>query len=162
MLISIYLSATCLSVYRTIDLASSPKLRRSGAKISGSKGANNRMPSTSLAVDHEPTEHNFLRSPSPSAEGDSRGFRKRLSFSRAKRGFRSMFKVGDDRETIATDTCKQGQSSKPVLEYYDVCLRQEDIENYKANNWLQDSNIEFFFTSGWRGRSFHRNPRGYH
>ncbi len=28
---------------------------------------------------------------------------------------------------------------------YDVCLRQEDIENYKANNWLQDSNIEFFY-----------------
>ncbi|ORY82457.1 hypothetical protein BCR37DRAFT_312601 [Protomyces lactucae-debilis] len=78
------------------------------------------------------------RSPSPAGEEsnpDEREGRRRhhrLSFRKARDGMKRVFR-GSRSQT------------RPVLEYFDVCLRQEDIDNYKDENWLQDSNIEFFY-----------------
>lgn len=49
-------------------------------------------------------------------ERQSRGLRKRLSLSRATKGLKRMMRPSHS-------------SVRPVLEYYDVCLRQEDIDN---------------------------------
>ncbi|OLL23711.1 NEDD8-specific protease 2 [Neolecta irregularis DAH-3] len=47
--------------------------------------------------------------------------------------------------------CSMGPSSNSydpteiVLEYYDVCLRQLDVDNFKPGSWLSDTNIEFYY-----------------
>ncbi|BFZ57803.1 hypothetical protein PYCC9005_004857 [Savitreella phatthalungensis] len=96
--------------------------------------------STTLQVPEAAHLRDDSRSPDPvsresddsTREGRSK-LHKRLSLSRARNGMRRIFR-GHSRS-----------QSRPVLEYYDVCLRQEDLDNYESDQWLQDSNIEFIY-----------------
>lgn len=89
-----------------------------------------------------------LTSPPPvEQQREGRSIKKRLSLSRATKGLRRMMRSSHSH-------------ARPELEYYDVCLRQEDIDNRKPDRtvhdkmliaivrpgeWLNDSNIEFFY-----------------
>lgn len=68
-------------------------------------------PVSESAVSDEP-----ISPPATSEPREGRSLKKRLSLSRATKGLRRMMRSSHS-------------SARPVLEYYDVCLRQEDIDN---------------------------------
>lgn len=109
----------------------------------------------------EAVELSPVQSPPESREG--RSLKKRLSLSRATKGLKRMIRSSASRST-----------TRPVLEYYDCCLRQEDIDNCKSldveagtfltgivkpDQWLNDCNIEFFYEWMEREKLSQHNPQ---